>query len=141
MNTMQNLSKAAREEYERLTRKLTEIVNTDRERDPKLTEEEKSEIAVIQETINRLQHVVENINIRILEREKRREVLERDSVQMIIEGEDVDALVSERAMINPVIQLLSDVYREAATQGSMSEMRIKKIKEQARARELSQERK
>ncbi len=139
MDKLASLSKKAREEYEKLAQKLNEIVSADRQREPKLTPQEVNEIATCQERIERMRPVTERLKDLIRSKEERLTVLERDNIQMIIDGSDPDALVAEQALLKPALNLLSDAFRVAATEGSMSEARIAQIKDLARTREIAQE--
>jgi|LSQX01.1.fsa_nt_gb hypothetical protein len=136
MDSIDKLSKRAREEYNKLSQKLQDIVIADKQREPKLTEGEKSEVDALEARIEQLRPAIQKIMDLLRAKEERLAGLEKGILDKIIEGTEVDALVSELVILRPAIPLLSEAQRAAHFEVSVAEQRINKIKKEAREREL-----
>ena len=136
---MDNLSMKAREEYKKLQQKLQEIIAADKVREPKLTDEEKVEIAALEARIEKNRPINEKLLNMIKTKDARLKFLERNGQQLIIEGGDVDAIVTERELLKPALILLEETYRSTMMENANAESNIRRIKEAARQRELRQE--
>lgn len=136
MDSIDKLSKRAREEYNKLSQKLQDIVIADKQREPKLTEGERSEVAALEARIEQLRPAIQKIMDLLRAKEERLAGLEKGILDKIIEGTKVDALVSELVILRPAIPLLSKALRAAHFEVSVAEQRINKIKKEAREREL-----
>lgn len=136
MDSIDKLSKRAREEYNKLSQKLQDIVIADKQREPKLTEGERSEVAALEARIEQLRPAIQKIMDLLRAKEERLAGLEKGILDKIIEGTEVDALVSELVILRPAIPLLSEAQRAAHFEVSVAEQRINKIKKEAREREL-----
>lgn len=136
MDSIDKLSKRAREEYNKLSQKLQDIVIADKQREPKLTEGEKSEVDALEARIEQLRPAIQKIIDLLRAKEERLAGLEKGILDKIIEGTEVDALVSELVILRPTIPLLSKALRAAHFEVSVAEHRINKIKKEAREREL-----
>lgn len=136
---MENLSKIAQEKINELKMKMQDIVDQDKQREPKLTPEEKAEIATAAALLEKNRPVNEKLLNLIQTKDARLKLLERDQQKILIEGGDVDALVSELALLKPALQLLEETRRATMMECAIAENRIKKIKENARDREIREE--
>lgn len=136
MDSIDKLSKRAREEYNKLSQKLQDIVIADKQREPKLTEGERSEVDALEARIEQLRPAIQKIMDLLRAKEERLAGLEKGILDKIIEGTEVDALVSELVILRPAIPLLSEAQRAAHFEVSVAEQRINKIKKEAREREL-----
>jgi hypothetical protein len=134
-----NLSKSAREEIGALAQKMEAIAAADQVREPKLTPEEKSEIATAAALLEKYRPVNEKLLNLIQTKDARLKFLELNSQKIIIDGDDVDALVSELALLKPALQLLEETRRATMMECAIAENKIKKIKENARVREIREE--
>lgn len=136
------LSQKAREEYDKLQAQLAELVASDRVREPKLTGDEKKEIAELQARITHLAPVSQKLLALLEEKDGRLKFLERgNAVGLVITNlADLDKLVGELVSLKPAIQLLSGAYNATSLESSQANEKIKTIKEKARAREIAQER-
>ncbi len=134
-----SLSQAARDAAAELQRQVREILQKDVNREPKLTDEEKAEIAQLFERLEYLRPIQTRLSGQIAEAENREKYLNRNMTSLIIAGENAEKLISEAALIKPLIATLIQVIREVAIEVSTSERRIIKIKENAREREAQNE--
>lgn len=136
---MENLSKLAREKYEELQRKLEAIVTADAQREPKLTQAEKARIATLEARVAELRPVIQRLHAELEKRDARSLYLAQNARAMVIAGDDIDKLVTERVLSKPAIQLLAQTSHDVQLESGMAEMEINQIKENARARELEAE--
>lgn len=136
---MENLSKLAREKYEELQRKLEAIVTADAQREPKLTQAEKARIATLEARVAELRPVIQRLHAELEKRDARSLYLAQNARAMVIAGDDIDKLVTERVLSKPAIQLLAQTSHDVQLESGMAEMEINQIKTEARARELEAE--
>jgi len=136
---MENLSKIAQEKINELKMKMQDIVDQDKQREPKLTPEEKAEIATAAALLEKNRPVNEKLLNLIQTKDARLELLERDQQKILIEGGDVDALVSELALLKPALRLLEETRRATMMECAIAESKIRHIKEAARQREIREE--
>lgn len=136
---MENLSKLAREKYEELQRKLEAIVTADAQREPKLTQAEKARIATLEARVAELRPVIQRLHAELEKRDARSLYLAQNARAMVIAGDDIDKLVTERFLSKYVIQLLAQTSQAVQQESGMADEEINQIKENARARELEAE--
>lgn len=136
---MENLSKIAREELNKLQAKIQEVITADKQREPKLTDDEKVEMASMEARIEKSRPIKERLLDLINSKETRLKFFEQNIHTMIIEGGDVDALVAEFELLKPAIQILSEAHRSTSMVISVAESKIQHLKEAARLREIRQE--
>jgi len=134
-----NLSKSAREEYDKLTQRLQRVVAEDKVREPKLTDEEKTELAAQEACIKKYIPVIQKFENLINTKTERLKFLEWNGQIMVLEGADVDALVTESILLKPALDYLEGAIRMAYLESNNTKSRIDKIKEAARKRELQEE--
>lgn len=134
-----NLSKSAKEEYDKLTQRLQRVVAEDKVREPKLTDEEKTELAAQEACIKKYIPVIQKFEDLINTKTERLNLLERNGQTMVLEGADVDALVAETILLKPALEYLEGAIRMASLESNNAKSRIDKIKESARKRELLEE--
>lgn len=136
---MENLSKFAQEKINKMKMAIQEVVEQDKQREPKLTAEEKATIAKSEALIEKNRPVKEKLLNLIRTKDARLKFLERNGQQLIIEGGDVDAIVTEWELLKPALLLLEETHRAASMESAVAESNIRHIKEAARVRELREE--
>ena len=136
---MENLSKIAQEKINELKMKIQDVVDQDKVREPKLTPEEKAEIATATAILEKNRPIHEKLVNLITVKDERLKFLERNSQKIIIDGGDVDATVSELALLKPALQLLEETSRAVSMESAIAESKIKRLKEAARVREIREE--
>ncbi len=136
---MDDLSRKAREEYDRLQREAQAVIEADKQREPKLTEEEAAEILTLNATIKKNGPINERLLKQIIAKSERLKFLERNSQKLVSEGEDVDKVVSELVLLPQALELLEATRRAANMETTVSVNRIERIKATARVREIREE--
>jgi hypothetical protein len=136
------LTRAAQQEIDKLTQKLREVVDADKAREPKLTGDEKAEVATLEARIKYLNPRSQKLEKLIVEKEARQKYFDWHLTDMVIDGngEGLDNLVSEVSKLKPSIQLLAVALTAALNESSQADSKIKDIKDKARERELREER-
>lgn len=135
---MENLSKKAKEVYNKLQQQMQEVIAADKVREPKLTEAEKANIVTWEARIEKNKPILARLLNMIETKDARLTYLERNGQQLITDGGDVDELVAERELLKPALQLLSETHRAVSMEITIDESNIQKTKEAARARELKE---
>ena len=135
-----SLSRSARDMVANLERQIRETLKRDVNREPKLSDEEKAEVAQLTERIEYLRPVCDRLVEQLEAAEAREKHFTRNMTSMIIAGEDVSVLVAEQVLIKPVIVALSQASHDALLESSAAESKILKIKDIAREREAQNER-
>ena len=133
------LSAQAKEKYNKLQQQLQEIVSADRVREPKLTDEEKAEVATNEACLAEKRPVSEKLLNLMKTRRERLNFLVTSSISILQKGGDVDALVTEKAMLSDAVQLLEEAYNQTNREINVAEGGIRRLKEKAREREIRHE--
>lgn len=133
------LSAQAKEKYFKLQQQLQEVVSADRVREPKLTDAEKAEVSTLEASLEKTRPVSQRLRDLIRTKDERLKYLERNSQKIIIEGGDVDELATELALLRPALELLESAYNSTNSEINVAEHGIRRIKENARTREVRHE--
>lgn len=137
---LSKLSRSAREQYESLERGLRAIVERDRVREPKLTDVERSQIAELQARADKLDAIFPSIEKEFTEKETRLTQLNESAAQMVMDGGNAIEIASEHLIVERAYHLLDDAVIKAASNSAIAKQEIEHIKENARKRELAEER-
>jgi hypothetical protein len=133
------LPKETQSALEKLKAQAAELVAKALTREPKLTADEKAKIATLEARKAYLAPVNDRLSKLLEEKEARLKFFDRNIQTLLIEGGDLDALVSEYIPLKPACQVLSETYRTTLFETSQAAGAIEDLKEKARQREIHQE--
>lgn len=134
------IPKETQSAVDKLKAQAAELIAKALTREPRLTADEKAEIATLQKRLFYLRPVNAKLESLMTAKDERLTFLECNAQTMIIEdGASVDVLTAELALLKPALKLLSEAYRSSSMESGMAESRIMGIKSAAREREINQE--
>lgn len=137
---MENLSKVAREQYNKLMAQVESVIATDKVREPKLNEQEKKEVESLEARIQYLEPRKDKLEKLLDERIARKKYIDENLNALAIDQpENIDSIINELIYLNVAIPVLNDTFLPSISECEISKTKIGIIKERARARELREE--
>ena len=135
------LTKAANDRVEELKQKINDIVNADRVREPKLTDEEKQRIIELEKTIKKYQPLFEGYSKIYDGEEADYKKLDREAIDLILSGEStLEEVTGKLMLLRELLPLAFDTARAAGNYANRAASEIEHIKKVAREREIQNER-
>lgn len=135
------LTKAANDRVEELKQKINDIVNADRIREPKLTDEEKQRVIELEKTVKKYKPLFEGYS-KIYDREEADyKKLNREAIDLILSGEStLEEVTGKLMLMRELLPLAMDTARAANNYANIAAVEIENIKRDAREREIQNER-
>ncbi len=131
------LSPKALDIIEKLQHEIKQVIDSDRVREPKLTPEEKEEVAKLEAEIAKHQPIWDQLTRKLVEVQAEHRDLQLEYKGFVIEDiETADNIATKFVTLPEKIRVLEETHRYVAYVVNSSKLRIKEIKEEAREREV-----
>jgi hypothetical protein len=129
------LSPTARAEFQKLQAAMSDLVQRDKTREPKLTADEHREVKELEARIAKYTPRVPVLMESHRKIEARLTELSQTAVQIVADGGDLDVITDELVHLQAAKTLAWDAVRLAQTEVGTSRVQVNQIKKLARERE------